>query len=543
MKIKKLLYISSKKKNINLIPFYRTNKLQNLDRSNQNTYLFQRNFIKKPKWIQKGDLLADCSASENGDMALGQNLLTAYMPWEGFNFEDAILINQKITSKYASLHIEKYEIEVLQNETITPDILKNNYELLDKNGIIKIGSWVEEDDILVGKIILPENQIVSKEKKPIIPYKRLLHAILKKKKDSEKEKIQDNSIRVPPDVSGRVIKILIYYQNFIIKSNKIGKSNKIKLRKFKENYNLRFLENIGKRWQKILIKFNTMRCIFNFSPIKNINHDKINLKQSKYRKKVSKIIIYIAQKHQLKVGDKMSGRHGNKGIISKICARYDMPYLPDGKCLDILLNPLGVPSRMNVGQIFECVLGLTGRFLLTKFQVICFDELSGFEASRSLIYSKLLESSFKIKQSWIFSKRKPGKIYIFDGRTGERFHYSILIGYSYIMKLIHIVDEKVHARSTGPYSLITQQPLRGRAKHGGQRIGEMEVWALQGFGCAFTLQELLTIKSDDLIGRNRVLYTLLKNTPLNFGTPESLRVVLRELQSLCLDLGILYKKN
>ncbi|MFY2490813.1 DNA-directed RNA polymerase subunit beta, partial [Escherichia coli] len=233
-------------------------------------------------------------------------------------------------------------------------------------------------------------------------------------------------------------------------------------------------------------------------------------------------------------------RHGNKGIISKIFGNYDMPFLLNGQCLDILLNPLGVPSRMNVGQILECILGLTGQIFHTKFQTVCFDEMNGYEASRSFIYSKLLKSAHQTKQKWLFSKKTPGKVNIFDGRDGQIFHQSVLVGCAYIMKLIHIVDEKMNARSIGSYSLITQQPLRGRAKQGGQRVGEMEVWALQGFGCAYTLQELLTVKSDDLMGRNRLMLTLLKNTPLNKGTPESLRVVLRELQSLCLDFNLLY---
>ena len=255
-------------------------------------------------------------------------------------------------------------------------------------------------------------------------------------------------------------------------------------------------------------------------------------------KAFKKITIYIAEKREFQVGDKISGRHGNKGIISQIFSNYDMPYLVSGDTLDVLLNPLGVPSRMNVGQILECLLGFTGQIFHTKFQILCFDEIYGYEASRSFIYSKIFELCQKMRQKWLFSKKTPGKLNIFDGRNGQLFHQSVMVGSTYLMKLIHIVDEKIHARGTGPYSLITQQPLRGRAKHGGQRFGEMEVWALQGFGSAYTLQELLTVKSDDLQGRNQIMQTLLKNTPLRFGTPESLRVVLRELQCLCLDLQL-----
>ena len=253
---------------------------------------------------------------------------------------------------------------------------------------------------------------------------------------------------------------------------------------------------------------------------------------------LKKITIYIAEKREFQIGDKISGRHGNKGIISQIFSNSDMPYLSNGCTLDVLLNPLGVPSRMNVGQILECLLGFTGQIFHTKFRVLCFDEIYGYESSRSFIYSKLFELCKKTRQKLFLSKKTPGKFNLFDGRNGQLFYQSITVGSTYLMKLIHVVEEKIHARGTGPYSLITQQPLRGRAKHGGQRIGEMEVWALQGFGSAYTLQELLTVKSDDLHGRNQIMQTLLKNTPLRFGTPESLRVVLRELQCLCLDLQL-----
>lgn len=442
---------------------------QNLERSNQNTYFLQRPFYFPNENIQKGDLLADCSASDQGELALGQNLFTAYMCWEGFNFEDAVLINQQVVYNYTSLHIEKYEIEFKQTmeglEKVTrkiPGISKKQLEKLDKNGIIQIGSWVEERDILVGKI-------VPIEPKMVITHEKLLYDITGKKVPVIKEK----SLRVPRGVSGRILKISLVFE------------------KKKE------AEHILRR-----------------------------------------ISIYIVEKNAFKVGDKISGRHGNKGIISKILSKVDMPYLPNGQCIDVLLNPLGVPSRMNVGQILECLLGLTGQLMKTKFKILCFDETQGYEASRSWIYSKLLESCYQTKYKWLFSKRTPGKFYLFDGRNGQLFNQSILVGSTYLMKLIHRVDEKIHARSTGPYSLITQQPLRGRAHKGGQRVGEMEVWALQGFGSAYTLQELLTIKSDDLQGRRKILQALLKNTSLRFGTPETLRVVLRELQCLCLNLQL-----
>lgn len=417
---------------------------QNFEKSNQNTYFFERPISYPQNWVQKGDLLGDCSASQKGELALGQNLFVAYLPWEGLNFEDAVLVNQKVVSKYTSLHIEKYDIELF-------DQLKVENE-------IQIGSWVEEGDILI------DQRSEMAIQPTLLTHEKLLYDIVGEKKAPKK---QGPFWRVPHGVAGRIIRIS----------------------------------------KSIIDETETT---------------------------VRKITLYIAIKREFKVGDKISGRHGNKGIISKILANSDMPYLSNGQSIEIVLNPLGVPSRMNVGQIFECLLGLAGEIFHTKFQVLCFDEMYGYEASRSFVYSKLFESC---KKKRLFSKLTPGKLHLFDGRNGQLFHQSVLVGSTYIMKLIHLVDEKIHGRATGPYSLITQQPLRGRAHHGGQRFGEMEVWAAQGFGSAYTLQELLTVKSDDMIGRNLLMETLLKNKPLrSFGTPESLRVVLRELQCLCLQL-------
>ena len=248
------------------------------------------------------------------------------------------------------------------------------------------------------------------------------------------------------------------------------------------------------------------------------------------------IKIYIAQFRKVQIGDKVAGRHGNKGIVSKILPRQDMPYLPDGTPVDILLNPLGVPSRMNVGQIFECLLGLAAEHLNSRFKVIPFDEMNGIEASRALVNQKLLDAA-KIKP-WLFSDLHPGKMILTDGRTGQKFDNPITVGKAYMLKLVHLVDDKIHARSTGPYSLVTQQPLGGRAQQGGQRLGEMEVWALEAFGAAYTLQELLTIKSDDMHGRNETLNAIVKGHPTpKPGIPESFKVLMRELQALCLDIA------
>ncbi|MEQ8961746.1 MAG: DNA-directed RNA polymerase subunit beta, partial [Coleofasciculus sp. C2-GNP5-27] len=249
--------------------------------------------------------------------------------------------------------------------------------------------------------------------------------------------------------------------------------------------------------------------------------------------------VYVAQKRKIQVGDKMAGRHGNKGIISRILPMEDMPYLPDGTPIDIILNPLGVPSRMNVGQVFECLLGWAGENLDLRFKMIPFDEMYGEEASRLTVHGKLQQAREETQQDWVFDPDNPGKIQVFDGRTGEAFDRPVTIGIAYMLKLVHLVDDKIHARSTGPYSLVTQQPLGGKAQQGGQRFGEMEVWALEAFGAAYTLQELLTVKSDDMQGRNEALNAIVKGKAIpRPGTPESFKVLMRELQSLGLDIAV-----
>ena len=374
---------------------------------------------------------------------------------------------------YTSIHIERYETEISDTEygleQITsqiPDISYLKKINLDNNGVVKLGSWVHEGDILVGKVTPIKTKQLS-------GHEKLLADILGKTKTST---VRDTSLRVPKNVSGRVVHL-----------------------------ELLEAENIP-----LEISFQGPQ----------------------------RVHIYIAEKRKIKVGDKMSGRHGNKGIISKIVPQQDMPYLPDGSSVDMVLNPLGVPSRMNVGQIFECLLGLAGKELHEEFKIGCFDEMNGPEASRSLTYSKLFEARLKTGKKWLFSPHSPGKIKLFDGRTGECFDQTVTVGQSYMLKLVHLVDEKIHARSTGPYSLVTQQPLRGRSKHGGQRLGEMEVWALEGFGAAYTLQELLTNKSDDIKGRHQVMQAILENKSITLGTPESFKVLLSELQSLCLNIGV-----
>jgi DNA-directed RNA polymerase subunit beta len=451
-----------------------TYPLAEYQRSNQDTCVTQRPIVHEGDWVQRGDLLADGTASVGGELALGKTILIAYMPWEGYNFEDAILISERLIydDVYTSIHIERYEIEIRDTkfgvEQITkqiPEIEASEIKHLDTRGIAKIGSWIKEGDILVGKI-------TPIQKKSLSPHEKLLYDIVKK----EIPTTRDTSLRVPKSVHGRIVNIQILET-----------------------------ENIP---------------------------PEINFEGP------GRVHIYIAEKRKIQVGDKMAGRHGNKGIISKILPRQDMPYLPDGTPLDMVLNPLGVPSRMNVGQVFECLLGLAGKQLGQQFKIIPFDEIYGPEASRSLVYSKLFEARRKTGQKWLFDPNFAGKTKLFDGRTGESFDQAVTVGQAYMLKLVHLVDEKIHARSTGPYSLVTQQPLRGRSKHGGQRLGEMEVWALEGFGAAYILQELLTVKSDDMKGRHQVMDAILNNQPISLGTPESFKVLIRELQSLCLDVGV-----
>jgi DNA-directed RNA polymerase subunit beta len=452
--------------------------LQKFERSNQDTCMVQRPNVFEGEWVQPGDLLADCSASKGGELALGQNVLIAYMPWEGYNYEDAILISQRLVFEdlYTSIHIEKYQTETNMTkygyEEITrelPEIPKKSLRDLDPQGIVRVGASVSEGDILVGKVTPIEKKYKS-------PYQKLLYTILEK----ELSPVRDTSLRAPKGLKAKVIE----------------------------------------------------RKIFQKLSFQGSSEARLRLKQQQI------IHLYLAEKRRIQVGDKMAGRHGNKGIVSQILPIQDMPYLPDGSIVDIVLNPLGVPSRMNVGQIYECLLGLAAKYLGQCFRVRPFDELYGPETSRTLTFASLYKARLKTGHKWLFNPKSPGKIKIFDGRTGNTFDQTITVGISYILKLVHLVDDKLHARSSGPYSLVTQQPLRGRSKFGGQRLGEMEVWALEGYGAAFTLLEMLTIKSDDITGRMTLWSNLILHHPIYIGTPESFKVLICELQALCLDIGL-----
>ena len=788
--------------------------LDNFHRSNQDTCLVHKPSVFEGQWVQSGDLLADCSASIGGELALGQNILIAYMPWEGYNFEDAILISERLVydDLYTSVHIERYEVELREtkqgNEEITreiPDIAQPFLTHLNKFGIAKLGTWVEEGDILVGKVTPVNKKIQSN-------YQKLLYTIL----DKTVLPIRDSSLRAPKGIKAKVIGVQIFkhpkntlvssyskpsskkkndsnslktdnlstsksitqlpivlkknniidkkkqnklYKNLSLKSNNINKkidmvtstdshwvdsprrltswmiaanhpasqnkknietnrnnfffkdikinnhfkgylsSETLKNRlvdwsleklyshknSFITNNNFKFfsfsgcmvatdhagennsstvlkkaiinnnnfitdnisLSKLRDKNNQMIINNNQLPILNNFNnenssmlatdyagrkdhadgqqPLQNNlyyffegKHHKQNcqflinetqskqkmsynsfLKEELLKKKIKKntqqllsnsfkkvsnkfqqiitppalsveqktmqaqknnkrsdyigrdayigqltshnvssIQIYLAEKRRVQVGDKMAGRHGNKGIISQILPIEDMPFLPDGKPLDMVLNPLGVPSRMNVGQIYECLLGLAGKYLGENFKVFPFDEIYGAEASRSFVFSKLYEARLKTGKNWLFNQNSPGKIRLYDGRSGETFDQPITVGYAYMLRLVHMVDDKIHARSTGPYSLVTQQPLRGRSKQGGQRLGEMEVWALEGYGAAFTLLEMLTIKSDDMTGRMTLWSNLILNKEISIGTPESFKVLICELQALCLDIGL-----
>ncbi|MEI7474861.1 MAG: DNA-directed RNA polymerase subunit beta [bacterium] len=443
-------------------------------RSNQDTCINQRPIVKAGQKLEINDPLADGAATEYGELALGRNILVAFMPWEGYNFEDAVLISDRLVHDdvFTSIHIEKLEIDArttkLGPEEITrevPNVSEDSLRHLDERGIVRIGARVYADDILVGKV-------TPKGESEHPPEEKLLRAIFAEKARD----VRDNSLRVPHGEGGRVVDVKVFDRE---------------------------------KGDELPPGANTV------------------------------IRVYIAQKRKISVGDKIAGRHGNKGIISKILPKEDMPFLPDGTPVDVVLNPLGVPSRMNVGQTYETLLGLASYLNGRYYEVPPFDEMFGEEASRLATTGELLEGVNAAGIDWV---RDSGKVTLYDGRTGDPFDQHVSVGVMYLMKLVHLVDDKIHARSTGPYSLVTQQPLGGKAQFGGQRFGEMEVWALEAYGAAYTLQEMLTIKSDDVNGRSRAYEAIVKGENLQRpGIPESFKVLVRELQSIGLDITVAKK--
>ncbi len=433
-------------------------------RSNQGTCINQRPIVNIGQTVVKGEVLADGPSTDNGELALGKNALIGFMTWEGYNYEDAVLISERLVKEdvYTSIHIEEYEQEAretkLGSEEITreiPNVSEDALKDLDENGIIRIGAEVRAGDILVGKVTPKgETELTAEE--------RLLRAIFGEKA----REVRDTSLRVPHGEYGTVVDVKVF----------------------------------------------TSENSTELSP------------------GVNKVIrVYIAQKRKLSVGDKMAGRHGNKGVISRILPQEDMPFLDDGTPLDIVLNPLGVPSRMNIGQVLEVHLAYAAKALGFKIATPVFDG-----ANEQDIFKALELAGYNAN----------GKVKLRDGRTGEYFDQDVTVGYMYYLKLSHLVDDKIHARSTGPYSLVTQQPLGGKAQFGGQRFGEMEVWAMEAYGAAYTLQEILTVKSDDVVGRVKTYEAIVKgqNIPTP-GIPESFKVLIKELQSLALDVKVLSKDN
>ena len=433
-------------------------------RSNAGTCINQRPIVNVGETVTKGQVIADGPATANGEIALGKNMLIGFTTWEGYNYEDAVLINERLVKEdiYTSIHIEEYEIEArdtkLGPEEITRDIPNVGEDVLkelDERGIIRVGAEVRAGDILVGKVTPKGETELNAEE-------RLLRAIFGEKA----REVRDTSLRVPHGEYGIIVDVKVFTR-----------------------------ENSDELAPGVNM---VVRC-------------------------------YIAQKRKLQVGDKMAGRHGNKGVVSRIMPQEDMPYLPDGRPLDICLNPLGVPSRMNIGQVLEVHLGRAAAALGWKVMTPVFDG-----ANEQDIRDALAEAGLD----------PDGKTVLYDGRTGEPFDNRVTVGYMYYLKLHHLVDDKIHARSTGPYSLVTQQPLGGKAQFGGQRFGEMEVWALEAYGAAYTLQEILTVKSDDVVGRVKTFEAIVKgkNVPKP-GIPESFKVLIKELQSLALDVRVLDKEG
>jgi len=510
-------------------------------RSNQDTYINQRPIVRKGQKLAKGQVIADGPCTERGELALGQNVMVALMPWRGYNFEDAMVVNENLLKddKFSSIHVEEFSIEArdtkLGEEEITRDIPNVSDEALcnlDDSGIVRIGAEVNPGDILVGKVT-PKGESES------TPEEKLLRAIFgEKAKD-----VKNASLKVPPGAAGIVVDIKVFSRK-----ESATKAKEKEIRKRVDNDYEKLIEevNIEKDMEINLIKKNFKDKREADEKIKiEKEKAKIRLEEIEYRKNreidnlaegdnlpagVIKLVkVYLATKRKIEVGDKMAGRHGNKGVIAKIVPQEDMPYMPDGRPVDIVLNPLGVPGRMNVGQVLEAHLGWAARVMGYYVATPVFDGATELE-----VKGALKEAGLPIS----------GKSVLYDGVNGEKFDSEVTVGNMYIMKLSHLVDDKVHARSTGPYSLITQQPLGGKAQFGGQRFGEMEVWALEAYGAANILQEILTVKSDDVNGRTKMYEAIVKgrNTP-EPGLPESFNVLVKELQGLGLDVNLVKDPN
>jgi DNA-directed RNA polymerase subunit beta len=557
---------------------YKTPKFQ---RSNQDTCIDFRPVVRLDQKVEAGQVIADGPAVDHGELALGANILAAFMPWQGYNFEDAVVISERLLEEdiYTSIHIEEFELQVRDTkrgaEEITreiPNVSEDMLANLDENGVVRVGAEVEAGDILVGKV-------TPKGETELSPEERLLRAIFGEKAGD----VKDASLKAPPGMRGIVISTRVFSRKERTEAAK--KREKSEIASVKRQFN-REIETIrrqrNERLREILegLPTRTIRSIEDDSVVIKMGYKykldtfeqvdveqcqapdgftddpKINRRVARVLEEAARLIesqktqmdietekiirgaelspgvkqlvkVLVAIKRKLSVGDKMAGRHGNKGVISKIVPIEDMPYMEDGTPVDLLLNPLGVPSRMNVGQILETHLGWAAHVKGIKVASPVFDGAALEDIRTALREADLPES---------------GKVYLRDGRLGDRFGEKITVGYIYMMKLSHLVDDKIHARSIGPYSLVTQQPLGGKAQFGGQRFGEMEVWAMEAYGAAYALQEMLTVKSDDVIGRSRIYEAIVKGeNPPEPGIPESFNVLVKELQSLGLDVTLVEK--
>jgi DNA-directed RNA polymerase subunit beta len=554
--------------------------LTKYQRSNQNTCITQKPIVRKGQRVGVSEVIADGPGTDQGELALGRNVLVAFMPWGGYNFEDAILVSERLVKddRYTSIHIEEFEIQArdtkLGKEEITRDIPNVSEEALkdlDESGIVRIGAKVKAGDILVGKI-------TPKGETQLTPEEKLLRAIFGEKAGD----VRDTSLTVPPGIEGTVVDVKVFSRRGIDKDERaksiereeidrlekdlqdeiadvemerdqklknllVGKTltqdlvdtGKQTLGRKGQSIQRGWLDDLG--WEELTrVKVKEDEGLSsNIRKIAEVADEAKDFLRSEHQLKIERVQrgddlppgvikmvkVYVAVKRKLSVGDKMAGRHGNKGVVSRLLPEEDMPYLPDGRAVEIVLNPLGVPSRMNVGQILETHLGWAARALGLWVASPVFDGATEEEIKEHLRQAKLPTS---------------GKTALYDGRTGKPFHQEVTVGQIYMMKLAHLVDDKMHARSIGPYSLVTQQPLGGKAQFGGQRFGEMEVWALEAYGAAHTLQEMLTVKSDDVEGRNRIYEAIVKGENfLEPGTPESFNVLVKELQSLALDVELI----
>jgi len=550
-------------------------------RSNQSTCMNQRPVVQLGQRVQKGQVLADGPSTDQGELALGRNVLVAFMPWGGYNFEDAIVISERVVKEdiFTSIHIEEFEVEACDTkqgkEEITRDIPNVGEEALrnlDDSGIIRIGAKVAPGDILVGKI-------TPKGETQLSPEEKLLKAIFGEKAGD----VRDTSLIVPPGIEGTVVGVRVFSRRGAEKDERARAIEEEDVARIEKDFydEIKIVEEErDKKLRSLLVgqsaagdiehasadatvvrKGESFTAAFlanragkalldlpvsepgglrrRMEDIEGTAREQIRVLQAARDEKIAKlrrgdelppgvikmVKVYIAMKRKLSVGDKMAGRHGNKGVVSIIVPEEDMPYTEDGTHVDLILNPLGVPSRMNVGQILETHLGWAAKQLHWSVATPVFDGATEEDIKTALRQAGLPED---------------GRVTLYDGKTGLPFDQKVVVGQIYMMKLHHLVDDKIHARSTGPYSLVTQQPLGGKAQFGGQRLGEMEVWALEAYGAARTLQEMLTVKSDDVIGRTRMYEAIVKGeNTLEASLPESFNVLVKELQSLALDVELL----